>query len=75
MYICNHCHETFNEPGIVYERHTEVDYLQIEEFAICPVCGGDDFGTAHVCGVCDEWAPESEMIDGMCEICASIIDG
>lgn len=69
LYICDDCHEVFDQPNSFYEIHTELDDMAREYFSCCPNCGSTSFSEADYCEECEEVFPLSELTDGYCQSC------
>lgn len=64
---CGHIFEE-GEQHIIREYHNEISGSFYEDFASCPVCGGD-FEEAKCCKSCDGAFLADELIAGYCKKC------
>jgi hypothetical protein len=55
MYICNNCHSVFDEPCKDYDRSTGTNDTT------CPECGSDDIEDAAICPVCGNWRADNNI--------------
>ena len=71
MFICSNCGCVFSEDEVltIEERHPYGDGYASEYFSCCPSCKDNSFDEAVQCEFCDEYHPESEMHDGVCDHC------
>lgn len=52
MFKCESCGNTFDEPGLDYERHYELDGAPKEYYSSCPTCGSGDIAEGGACPLC-----------------------
>lgn len=76
MYKCYECGHIFSDCDASLKREYMGEchgFPAYEETYVCPVCGGG-FADARLCRHCRDWFLPWELIDGMCDDCASMYE-
>lgn len=66
MFICDHCHEEFDEPKFVHGDEGTGD--------VCPNCGSSDFQEAKQCEICGDYFQEDDVYGWDHKVCRHCIE-